>query len=57
MVTSREGEGGNMGWVEFEYKTGSRMYCTIQETQPMVCNNCKWKVAFKNFIKIYLPNK
>ena len=28
------------------------MYRTTRGIQPMFCNNCKWKVTFKNCIKI-----
>ena len=32
-------------------KTGLRMYCPKWQIQPIFCNNCKWKVTFKNCIK------
>ena len=48
---------GNVGVGEQEVQTfgckiGSRMYCTTQRIQPIFCSNCKWKVTFKNCIKI-----
>ena len=59
MVTSREREKGRGKiWVgDWEAqttgcKTGSRMYCTTRGTEPIFCNNCKWKVTFTNCIKI-----
>ena len=52
----RRGGRGNMGG-EWEVqtvgcKTGSRMYCTTWGIRPILCNNCKWKVTFKNCIKL-----
>ena len=34
-------------------KIGSRRYCTIWEIKYIFCNNCKWKVTFKNCV---IPN-
>ena len=47
---------GNIGMGEQEApamgcKTGLRMYCPKWQIQPIFCNNCKWKVTFKNYIK------
>ena len=30
---------------------GARMYWTTWGTEPILCNNCKWKVTFKNYLK------
>ena len=35
------------------YKMGSRMYHTIQGRQPIFCNNCKWKVTYNSYIKMF----
>ena len=32
------------------------MYYKAQKTYPIFCNNCKWKVNFKNCIK-YILNR
>ena len=54
---SEEGRvGGQYGTGEQEApavgcKTGLRMYCSKGQIQPIFCNNCKWKVTFKNCIK------
>ena len=56
MVT-KEGEGrgslgvGKWGVQTIGYKIGSRVYCTAWGTEPIFCNNCKWKVSFKNCTK------
>ena len=36
-----------------ECKIGSRMYCTTQAIYSIFFNNCKWKVSFKNHIKMF----
>ena len=28
------------------------MYCTTWGIEPILCNNCNWKVIFKNYVKI-----
>lgn len=33
-------------------KIGLRMYCTAQKIEPRFSINCKWKVNFKNCIKV-----
>ena len=65
MVTSWQGDrvGGwgrdiSVGMEEWEvqirgYETGSRMYCTTWGIQSIFCNNCKWKVTFKNSISFF----
>ena len=35
-----------------EYKIGLGLHCAAQWIQPVIYNNCKWKVTFKNSIKI-----
>ena len=35
------------------YKIGSRIYCTTRGIEPIFCNNCKWKVTFKNCILFF----
>ena len=34
------------------YKIGLRMCCTALGKQPIFCNNCNWKVTFKNCRKL-----
>lgn len=58
MVTSGGGR-GSIGVGKWEvqatgYKIGSGMYCTTQETGPITCKNCTWKVTFKHWIKSIL---
>lgn len=36
------------------HNTGFRTYCTTWGIKPIFCNNCKWKVTFKNVVKIFL---
>ena len=48
---------GNIGVGEWEIQTmgckiGSWLYCTTWGIEPIFCNNYKWKVTFKNCIKI-----
>lgn len=33
-------------------ETGSRMYCMTWGIEPIFYSGCKWKVTFKNCIKI-----
>ena len=47
---------GNVGMGKGEvqtvgYKIGSRMYCIALGILPIFCNNCKWKINFKNYMK------
>lgn len=46
------GEGGQVHTTG--YKIGSRVYYITQGIYPIFCNNCKWIVTFKNYIKIFL---
>ena len=34
------------------HKTGPKMYCMVCRIEPAFCNNWKWKVAYKNALKI-----
>ena len=42
---------GKWGAQTSRHKIGSGMCCTTWGIQPIFCNNCKWKVTFKNCIK------
>ena len=53
--------GAIQGWDIESYKLlhvqlATRIYCTTQEIQPIFCNNCKWSVTFKNYIKIFFKS-
>ena len=45
-ISVAEWEAQNIG-----HEAGSRIYCTVLGIEQMFCNDYKWKVSFKNYIK------